>query len=226
MNCLRVERLLFERDDLPILQNVNLDIQSGDIVQLAGQNGSGKTTLLRILAGLVSPTSGLASWNGGELHSHDFQSALMFLGHQVGVKLTMTPLENTQWWLGVHGSKCPADPADSSKLVDTPNNHTIEAALKRVQLGAYLNTPCYQLSAGQQRRVALARLYLSKAPLWLLDEPFTAIDKEGVTDLEQQIEHHAAGGGMVVLTTHQAWNADKIRVIQLEQFQPKRARYA
>ena len=217
MNSLSVERLSFERDDVPILENLDFEISSGEIVQFAGHNGCGKTTLMRIVAGLILPSRGSVKWNGGSVQAYDFRASLLYLGHQVGVKLTMTPLENLRWYFGLNGRKSDEDEEQSAAPLA---NEALHGALASVGLSSYENVPCYQLSAGQQRRVALARLYLTEAPLWLLDEPFTAIDKHGVADLEALIERHAERGGIIVLTTHQTWNVDKIRILDLELFKP------
>lgn len=221
MNSLCVERLSFERDDLPVLDEVNFTLSSGEIVQLAGPNGAGKTTLMRILAGLIHPTSGRVTWNDSAVQDYAFKSSLLFLGHQTGVKLTMTPLENLRWYFGLNGVKS----LSNTQPPSTPSvsDNALIDSLSKVGLSDYHDVACYQLSAGQQRRVALARLYLSEAPLWLLDEPFTAIDKRGVSELESRIEQHVEKGGIVMLTTHQAWNADKIRVIDLEVYSGQRA---
>ena len=228
MNSLSVEQLCVERDDVPLLSDVNFKLESGDIAQFAGHNGCGKTTLMRVIAGLISPSRGEVSWNGAPVQHYDFRAAMLFLGHQTGVKLTMTPIENLRWYFGINGMKSPslASSTESEKSVAMnasdlrPLNYDkqFEEALAKVGLAKYKDFTCYQLSAGQQRRVALARLYLSLAPLWLLDEPFTAIDKEGVGELEILIEAHAARGGIIALTTHQAWVSKHIRIINLEQY--------
>ena len=156
------------------------------------------------------------------MKSYAFKSSLLFLGHQVGVKATMTPFENLSWFFALNGAKA-AEANQNTPVQITQIQITqvqIESALAKVGLTAYRDVPCYQLSAGQQRRVALARLWISKAPLWILDEPFTAIDKTGVTDLERQIESHADDGGIVILTTHQAWQSNKVKVLNLEHFKP------
>lgn len=221
MNCLRVERLNFERDDVPILHDVDLELNAGEVVQLAGHNGSGKTTLMRIMAGLISPSSGNVLWNGQVVSGFEFKSSLLFLGHQIGVKQTMTPLENLQWYFGLNGIKKPCGAQEPDEAVSDAKLHT---ALNEVNIGLYADIPCHQLSAGQQRRVALARLFLSRAPIWMLDEPFTAIDKSGVAKLEAQIDKHAERGGIVILTTHQLWRSEKIRVVDVSHFKPSRSR--
>ena len=216
MSKLVLDRLYFERDDMPLFGDVSATCSAGDIVQVAGPNGCGKTTLLRMIAGLLQPTLGQVSYAGHAVSSLAFKSSLLYLGHHVGVKLTMTPIENLSWYMALNGRK--------NARKSSPISHSeLKGALDRVGLLQYLDTPCYSLSAGQQRRVALARLYLSDAPIWVLDEPFTAIDKQGVAELESRIEQHASSGGVVLLTTHQRWNAQKIQVLDLEQYKGRSA---
>lgn len=213
MNSFLIDQLSFERDDVPLFENLSAHWSSGDIVQLIGPNGAGKTTLMRILSGLLLPTQGQLRWNDEALNSYAFASNLLYLGHEVGVKATLTPLENLQWYFSLHGPKKGADSEVSKE--------ELERALHSVGLDLYKDTPSYQLSAGQRRRVALARLTISKAALWILDEPFTAIDKAGVEDLEQRIEAHAQNGGIVILSTHQAWKSENLKILDLNAYKPK-----
>lgn len=216
MNSLSVERLSFERDDVPIFENVDFELNSGDIAQLVGPNGSGKTTLMRLIAGLSVPFSGVVKWNDTGVDSLEFKSSLLYIGHQIGVKQSMTPLENLRWYFGINGVKADGEIETSSSV----SAKALNDALGKVGLSNFTDVPCYQLSAGQQRRVALARLYLSKAAVWILDEPFTAIDKQGVEDIQSIIDTHAKSGGIVVLTTHQLWKSENIRLIDLASFKP------
>ncbi len=190
------------RDDLPLFEPLNLAISSGDIVQIAGANGAGKTTLLRTLCGLYDSYEGDILWRGQPLARarFEFLSQLLYLGHQAGVKKSLTARENLTWFDGVKGY--------ASSLA-------VETVLAEVGLMGYADIPCHQMSAGQHRRVGLARLYLDPSPLWVLDEPFTAIDKQGVARLEQKIEAHAKAGGTVILTTHQSLSIARFRVVEL-----------
>jgi heme exporter protein A len=180
--------LCCERDDRLLIKDLGLVIEAGRIYQLEGPNGSGKTTLLRVLCGLSSRYRGQILWGGkaiGKVRA-DYLSQLLFIGHNSGIKAALTPRENLRWYAAI-------------KAVQPV---TIDQALQRVGLRGYEDSPCFSLSAGQQRRVALARLFLQQAQLWVLDEPFTAIDKKGVSELEGWIGEHAGGGGSVLLTTH------------------------
>lgn len=199
---LSAEQLAFERDDRVLFENLNLSVRSGDIVQVAGPNGAGKTTLLRVLARSLTPNHGELRWCGKPVRqcATVYTSNLLYLGHQSGIKAVLTPEENLGWMTqtGLTRTDC-----------------TISEALKKVGLAGYEDVPCYSLSAGQHRRVALARLHLSGAALWILDEPFTAIDKQGVAELEQLICQHAERGGAVILTTHQPLSIGSVRTLEL-----------
>jgi heme exporter protein A len=182
--------LFCERDERVLFSNLNFDLFSGDIVRIAGPNGAGKSSLMRILLGLSAGFDGALFWHGQDMKKmlYDFRSQLLYLGHQVGVKGGLTPEENLKWF----------NPCASQAQ--------IFAALKKVGLTGFEDLLTHGLSAGQQRRVALARLFLCDKPLWILDEPFTAIDKEGVAELEQVVIDHAKNGGLVILTTHHELN--------------------
>lgn len=184
--------LCCERDGRLLVKNLNLSIHNGLIYRVEGPNGSGKTTLLRVLCGLSSRYRGELIWQGHPLRqARDALNAqLLYLGHSAGVKAVLTPRENLGWHTSLHGVK----PRLAQPL--------IERALAKVGLYGYEDTPCYTLSAGQQRRVGLARLFLGEPALWVLDEPFTAIDKQGVAELEAWIAEFTLAGGTVILTTH------------------------
>ena len=186
---LAVENLYCERDDRVLFENVNFTLEEGEILQIEGQNGSGKTTLLRILCGLSNHFEGAVLWYGQDInHVRDlFYQSLLFVGHHSGVKAALTAEENLGWM---------------QQLQPALDQGSISLALEKVGLYGYEDIPCHSLSAGQQRRVGLARLYMSNAPLWILDEPFTALDKQGVAEKEALIASHAGDGGCVVLTTH------------------------
>ncbi|NMP29125.1 cytochrome c biogenesis heme-transporting ATPase CcmA [Rahnella sp. SAP-1] len=182
LSCVRDERTLFS--------GLSFTIEPGEIVQIAGHNGAGKTSLLRILAGLASPDEGEVTWQGQNTRRQRelFHQQLLFLGHQPGIKSVLTAYENLAFYYDVSNG-------DAAQA--------IYQALEQVGLLGYEDVAVAQLSAGQQRRVALARLWLSDALLWILDEPLTAIDKDGVAALMALFEHHALRGGMLLLTTHQ-----------------------
>lgn len=198
-------KLYCERDDRVLFDQLEINLCAGEVLQLAGPNGAGKTTLLRILAGLNRDFSGQVLWQGKDLHKNYEQAAQqrLYLGHLSAVKKSLTPLENLRWFL----SSWPQ-----------VSEQQIIKALAEVKLAGYEDISCQQLSAGQQRRVALARLILTPSQLWILDEPFTALDVEGVTWLEQKIADKAAAGGAVLITSHHALSdIESLRRIDLGQ---------
>ena len=187
LSCVRDERTLFS--------GLSFTLEPGEIVQIEGRNGAGKTSLMRILAGLSSADAGEVRWQGVNTRRQRdvFHQQLLYLGHQPGIKSVLTAFENLAFYLSVNR---PSGKAETDA-------DAIYQALDNVGLLGYEDVTVAQMSAGQQRRVALARLWLSTAPLWILDEPLTAIDKQGVATLINLFEQHAEQGGMVLLTTHQ-----------------------
>jgi heme exporter protein A len=202
---LQLNKFTCTRDDEPLFVPIDVAIKPGEIVQVAGPNGAGKTTLLRSLCGLFDSYEGEILWRENPVSRarFEFLNQLLYLGHQPGIKKSLTARENLQWFAGIKGIKTTLD---------------IDEVLANVGLAGYADIPCHQMSAGQHRRVGLARLYFDRSPLWILDEPFTAIDKQGVVRLEAAIEQHAKSGGTVMLTTHQALSFDGYTTIELEKY--------
>jgi len=189
------------RDDRVLFSELSFSVRAGEMVQIAGKNGAGKTSLLRILAGLAQAEEGEVEWLGEGLSRarYQYHQDLLWLGHQPGIKTVLTAFENLSFY---H-----AEGADSLRW----------QALTEVGLLGFEDVPVNQLSAGQQRRVALARLWLSAHKIWILDEPFTAIDVAGVDKLTRQLQLHTEKGGMVILTTHQPLAVDNVRQIYLQE---------
>ena len=175
---LEARQLYCERDERVLFARLSLSIKAGELLQIEGPNGAGKTTLLRALSGLNRHVEGEILWRGRALASD-----------QTGIKLALTPRENLQWIAAVRtGRPIPAT--------------AVAQALEAVGLAAHADQISGSLSAGQKRRVALARLWLEPAILWVLDEPFSAIDRQGVSVLEDVIAGHVARGGAAVVVTH------------------------
>jgi heme exporter protein A len=188
------------RDAHALFVHLSLTLSAGELLQVEGANGAGKTSLLRILAGLSQPERGQVCWQGqpiGRCRDH-YQSDLLYIGHKPGIKAGLTALENLAFYHQVPEAG-------------------LWQALACVGLAGYEDLPAGQLSAGQQRRVALARLWLSRAALWILDEPFTALDKAGSAALLARLRGHAEAGGLVLLTSHQPLDlpAERLRRLSL-----------
>jgi heme exporter protein A len=179
----RGERLLFEK--------LSFKLNNGSVLYLQGANGSGKTTLLRTICGLSKPYEGNINWCGENINTlaEEYFKHVLYIGHLPGIKEDLTALENLQFSLSLSGVDVSIDRASE--------------ALKLLGLAKGLNLPTRMLSQGQKRRVALARLWLQELPLWILDEPFTALDVDAAQLLKQKIEMFANDGGIVVMTTHQ-----------------------
>ncbi|MFW7522923.1 cytochrome c biogenesis heme-transporting ATPase CcmA [Vibrio ostreicida] len=203
---LEVSQLSATRDERTLFQDLSFTLNSGDLIQIEGRNGAGKTTLLRIIAGLGGGDSGEILWQGLNIQTHRdiYHQDMLFLGHQTGVKRELSAYENLVFYLKVKAQSA----IDKSAVFD---------ALAKVGLAGLEEIPAGQLSAGQQRRVALARLWLSDDKLWVLDEPLTAIDKQGVKVLEALFLSQTDKGGIVLMTTHQDMFSDnaKLRKIKL-----------
>ncbi|EHD5774203.1 cytochrome c biogenesis heme-transporting ATPase CcmA [Escherichia coli] len=200
---LEARELLCERDERTLFSGLSFTLNAGEWVQITGSNGAGKTTLLRLLTGLSRPDAGDVLWQGQPLHQvrDSYHQNLLWIGHQPGIKTRLTALENLHFY---HRD------GDTAQCLE---------ALAQAGLAGFEDIPVNQLSAGQQRRVALARLWLTRATLWILDEPFTAIDVNGVDRLTKRMAQHTEQGGTVILTTHQQLNVaeSKIRRISLTQ---------
>lgn len=183
LTCQRGERVLFE--------GLHFELPEGQWLHVSGANGCGKTSLLRILTGLAEPVSGTISWNGATISEERevFHGDLLYLGHQGALKEELTPLENLTLSLGMEGY--------------TRTQKDVVEALHQFGLKGREHLPVRFLSAGQRRRVLLTRLLLRPARLWILDEPFTALDVHAVSFLTEKIAAHLEDRGTVVLTSHQ-----------------------
>ncbi|MEA1081555.1 cytochrome c biogenesis heme-transporting ATPase CcmA [Marinobacter qingdaonensis] len=186
---LQAVNLQCERDERMLFRDLSFSILPGTVTRVEGANGTGKTTLLRILAGLNDAWAGDVRWRG-QLRRHqreEFLRNTLYLGHRPGIKGLLTPVENLR---ALEAARRPV------------SDRVLRQALAGTGLDGFQDVPCRKLSAGQQRRVALARLLIADEPLWLLDEVFTAIDADGVQAMEALLQQRADEGGAVVVTTH------------------------
>jgi heme exporter protein A len=178
------------RGTRPLFAGLDFSVGAGNWVQIRGPNGAGKTSLLRLLAGLSKPEEGEVRWNGAPVGNEDFRRELMYLGHRAAVKEDLTALENLEFSAAMDGVDLAREDA--------------EKALLRFGLAGREDLPVRFLSAGQKRRVLLAQTVARPAKLWILDEPFTALDVKAVDFLSHLIADHVRAGGIAVLTSHQA----------------------
>ena len=196
LTCVRGERTLF--------RDLNFTVPNGGVVSVTGDNGSGKSTLLRLLSGLSSPDSGHIRWEGRDITGlkDEYLAQLLYVGHRNALKHDLTPIENLR--------------TTSSMLGNAITFEAARSALDAVGLSRNVHLFSTKLlSEGQQRRVALARLWFCPRPLWLLDEPFTALDSSATAALSDRLNAHVRAGGLVVISTHQEVHVDAVSVRQL-----------
>jgi heme exporter protein A len=187
ITLLKISELGCRRDGRELFDHLGFSVAAGDCVELLGPNGSGKSTLLRCVAGLYMDFSGVVE-----------SAPSLYWGHKLGVSHLLSAQENLSWYAGITGG-----------------DHDVGAALGRVGMAGYEDVACRNMSAGQQRRVALARMLLGARELWLLDEPLTALDAEGQGLVRELMSEHLAGGGGVLCATHQPLGVPGTRQISL-----------
>jgi heme exporter protein A len=185
---LSADSLACARDDRDLFSELSFDLHPGEALLVEGRNGSGKTTLLRILCGIRRPDQGVVRFRDEEIDrlGSDYHAHMAYVGHHDGIKRELTAEENLRWGsaLGYSGDL------------------SLTEALQRVHLNGFEDVYAHKFSAGQRRRLALARLLSGSAELWILDEPFTSLDRGGVQLVEELIAEHRDKGGMVVATSH------------------------
>ena len=198
---LAVDGLAFSRNEEPVFGPLDFELRPGEALLVLGGNGAGKTTLLRVLAGLLPAGEGEVRLAGRVVDRDHLARGSAYLGHLLGHKAELSTLENLEFARALGGA-----PADLD----------LAAALAAVGLAGYEDTPARRLSAGQNKRLGLARLRLQSAPLWLLDEPYANLDLDGIALVNRLIQGHLAEGGAVLLTTHGAYAAPPVPVRTLE----------
>lgn len=197
-----VENVAFERNNYFLFEKINFSLQAGELIQLRGANGSGKSTLLRILAGFIEPQMGTVICDNQSIFEQldHYQQQLHYVGHQNGIKPNLTVFENLRLSCAL-------------AMIKTAD---IEKVVERVGLASLLHKPALQLSAGQSRRLSLARLLLNQIPLWILDEPTTALDADGQKLLTELLNEHLSAKGSAIVATHQHLNLTReMQIIQL-----------
>lgn len=195
ISCIRGGRLVFD--------GLGFSVSSGGALLLTGPNGSGKSTLLRLMAGLIPPTVGDLAWDGVSVdrEPEDHRARLHYLAHAEAVKPPLTVAEDLAFWQALNGSDKP-----------------VAAAIEAMGLETQSALPGRYLSAGQRRRLALARLLVSEADLWLLDEPSVGLDTASLAKLRAAVADHRAAGGMVVAATHVDLGLDGAKALSIDQF--------
>ena len=203
MNRLEGRGLACSRGFATLFRDLSFGVSAGEWLQLRGANGSGKTTLLRCIAGLTRPDSGEIRWNGEDTRAAAgaFKADLLYSGHLPGIKDDLSAEENVHASLGLRGVAA--------------SDAAVRAALGAVGLEKRRQLPARRLSAGQRRRIGLARLSLDSARLWALDEPLTALDDEGQVFFTRLLERHLASGGLAVVATHHDFATASSQVLRM-----------
>ena len=201
-NSLRFEKVHVWRGDRHVLQGVSAEVGPNELLHISGPNGTGKTTLLRVISGLLRPEQGSVSWLGQSITASrdQYQAALVYASHEPALKGDLTALENLRFAVG---------------LKRRVSAEELRAALTRTGVLACADLPVRVLSAGQRRRVAMARVLAMGATVWLLDEPFTNLDASGVELMSGLLQAHVEGGGLALVVAHHALDLS-CRVSRLE----------
>jgi len=199
---LSVSALTAVRGETRLFSDLSFEIEAGQLLFIEGGNGCGKTSLLYILAGIRLPEAGTVAWGGKDIEHLGklYHSQLCFVGHQNGVKAELTVWENILGYQSLKPGK----------------TEEVQATIDAIGLAGFEDNLAYQLSSGQQRRLALSRLLLSNQPLWILDEPFTSLDKASIRLFETRLVEHSREGGMVIITSHQPLDLTGAHAVHLQ----------
>ncbi len=188
-HILNLKGISVEKNDVCILEDINLEIKQGDFLNIYGSNGAGKTTLLKLLSGLTEPTAGEIKFN-----NDDFMDKVFILGHKNGIKLNLTVLENLQF------------------ISNDQNIKKIKSIIEEYELTSKMNILTKYLSHGQQKRVALMKAMINDYDIWLLDEPYSGLDQAGEKILDKILVNHIKNSGAVVITNHKEIKKEKINI--------------
>ncbi|MEJ2142413.1 MAG: cytochrome c biogenesis heme-transporting ATPase CcmA [Gammaproteobacteria bacterium] len=191
--CIRDTNVLFEK--------LSFCVQSGQVLVIEGKNGSGKTSLLRILTGIRQQDEGKVTWNGDDITdlATGYRQVMAYMGHQDGIKQELTALENLQL----------------AHIYGKISDNSLDEVLEITGLAAQADVYASNLSAGQRRRLAIARLLLTDCRLWILDEPLTTLDTSGIKLFENLLKQHVADGGIAVLSSHHDINLEGANIIRM-----------
>jgi heme exporter protein A len=192
LSCQRGYKLLFE--------NLSFELNSGEVLKVSGPNGSGKTSLMKILAGLSSFETGSIDYDDTKINSERYNLDFLYLGHLAALSPELSCLENLKYTMRLGNDNLDLDFSD---------------ALKKVGLEKFENELVGKLSAGQKKRIALSLLFITQSKVWLLDEPFSALDSKAIKIIETRVEDHCNSGGICIVTTHQECNIKNMREISL-----------
>ena len=192
LSCQRGYKLLFE--------NLSFELNSGEVLKVSGPNGSGKTSLMKILAGLSSFETGSIDYDDTKINSERYNLDFLYLGHLAALSPELSCLENLKYTMRLGNDNLDLDFSD---------------ALKKVGLEKFENELVGKLSAGQKKRIALSLLFITQSKVWLLDEPFSALDSKAIKIIETRVENHCNSGGICILTTHQECNIKNMKEISL-----------
>ncbi|HWS79169.1 MAG TPA: heme ABC exporter ATP-binding protein CcmA [Thermomonas sp.] len=198
---LAVRGLVFSRDETPVFGPLDFSVDANEALLVQGGNGAGKTTLLRVLAGLLRADAGAVDIEGLPARPESRARHIAYLGHLPGLKADLSALHNLEFLCGLHGRRKAQSPLASMGIVG---------------LAGFEDAPLRTLSAGQKKRLGLARLWLSPAPLWLLDEPYANLDLDGINLVNRMVQAHLRSGGAALITTHGAYAAPPVRTRMLE----------
>ena len=201
---LAVEKVHVWRGDRHVLQGVSLQVSPRELLHISGANGTGKTTLLRVITGLLRPEEGSVAWLGASIvrAPYEYQAAMAYAAHEPALKADLTALENLRFSVGLKRRATPTE---------------LHSALETTGVGACANLPARVLSAGQRRRVSLARVLAMRAQLWLLDEPYANLDTAGSDLVSRLLQAHVEGGGLALVVAHRDLALDcSVRRLELQ----------